>query len=67
QGRYVFTIERTGDALGTVHRQPVSVGELVSEGLEIVEGLEDGDLVVTAGVTQIAEGRQVKLLPEYQD
>ena len=66
QGRYVFTVKRTGETLGTVHRREVSVGELVSEGLEITAGLQDGDLVVTAGVSQITEGQQVKLLPENQ-
>ena len=62
QGKHVFTLERTGAGLGTVHRRTVRIGELVSEGLEIVEGLSHGDLVVTAGVSQIAEGQQVRLL-----
>lgn len=66
QGKYIFTVQKTSDELGTVHRRKVEVGELVTEGLEVLEGLSDGDLVVTAGVTQITEGQQVKLLEEHR-
>jgi hypothetical protein len=34
--------------------------------MEIYEGLNDGDLVVTAGVSKIAEGMMVKL-PEAKE
>jgi len=39
----------------------VAVGELVSDGLEVFEGLQDGDRVVTSGVARITDGQQVKL------
>ncbi|MBW1832189.1 MAG: HlyD family efflux transporter periplasmic adaptor subunit, partial [Deltaproteobacteria bacterium] len=45
EGRFVFILEKTGDALGTVHRTPVEVG----------------DLVVTAGVSRIYDGLQVRV------
>ncbi|MBW2548402.1 MAG: efflux RND transporter periplasmic adaptor subunit [Deltaproteobacteria bacterium] len=31
EGRFVFILEKTGDALGTVHRTPVEVGEILSD------------------------------------
>jgi hypothetical protein len=37
------------------------VGELTTEGLTILEGLEDGDRVVTAGVSQVRDGETVRL------
>lgn len=66
QGRYVFTVEPAGENEGVVKRRPVQVGALVSDGLEVVDGLADGELVVTAGVSQITDGQRVKLLSEYR-
>ena len=61
EGRFVFKLEKTGDGLGVVHRSPVTVGELLSDGLEIVSGVEPGDLVVTAGVSRIYDGLRVRV------
>ena len=47
---------------GLIHRKPVVVGEITSKGIEIVQGLNDGDLVVTAGISRIHDGLRVKLL-----
>ncbi len=59
-GRFVFVVEPTGAGLGIVHRRPVEVGELTTDGLEVLEGLSDGDRVVTAGWSQIEDGLQVR-------
>ena len=63
RGRFVFVVQpipgETG--LGTIHRKPVTIGEIVSEGLEIFEGITDGDLVVIAGMSRISEGQKVKI------
>jgi RND family efflux transporter MFP subunit len=63
EGRFVFTVERLPgeEGLGIVRRKPVDVGELTPEGLEIFRGISDGDLVVTAGIRHIVEGKKVKL------
>jgi len=51
--------------VGTVERRPVVVGELVGEssvaGLEVLEGLSDGERVVTVGASRIEDGQQVRL------
>jgi RND family efflux transporter MFP subunit len=62
QGRFVFTVEPTDGGLGVAHRVAVTVGELTSDGLEILSGLQEGDLVITAGVSRIVDGQRVKLL-----
>jgi RND family efflux transporter MFP subunit len=62
EGRFVFVVTGVADGVGTAARRTVEVGELTGEGLEVVSGLENGDLLVTAGVTKLADGRQVKLL-----
>jgi len=62
EGRFVFVVEQLTEeeGYGIVKRKPVNVGELTTEGLEIFEGLKDGELVVTAGISQIVDGQKVK-------
>lgn len=60
-GRFVFVVEPSDSGLGVVHRRSVTVGDLTGDGLEILSGLSDGDRVVTAGVTRIQDGNQVRL------
>jgi hypothetical protein len=57
----VFVVQPTEAGLGIVERRPVSVGELTAEGLEVIEGLVDGDRVVTAGWSKIEPGLKVRL------
>jgi hypothetical protein len=61
QGRYVFIMEPGDQGLGVVRRRDVRIGELTSDGLEILEGLSEGELVVTAGVTRLTDGQKVKM------
>ena len=63
-GRYVFVVEPGPEGFGVTRRRPVTVGELREEGIEILEGVSDGDLVVIAGISKIVDGLKVKLLPE---
>jgi len=63
QGRFVFVVKPISEEpeFGIIHRRPVSVGELTTEGLELLQGLKDGDKVVTAGVSRITDGQKVRL------
>ncbi len=65
-GRFVFILEKTGDELGTVHRRNVSVGDITEDGIEVNEGLSDGDLIVTAGINNILDGMTVKILDVWE-
>jgi hypothetical protein len=40
---------------------PVKVGEFTEDGIEILDGIADGDLIVIAGVSQITDGLKVKI------
>ncbi len=60
-GRFVFVAEPTEDGLGVARRRDVTVGDLTDHGLEIVGGLQEGDRLVTAGVTRIQDGLVVRL------
>jgi hypothetical protein len=73
-GRFVFVLDRevrpsgvrpSGEGeLAVARRRAVTVGDLTPEGIEIEDGLADGELLVTAGVRRIQDGQQVKLLAE---
>lgn len=59
--RFVYVVKRSDEqGLGTIHRRLVEVGQLTSEGLEILEGLENGERVVIAGFSQLHEGLTVR-------
>ena len=64
QGRFVYVVEPGADGLGKVHRRPVQTGELSDVGLEITDGLNDGDRVITAGMSRLIDDQQVRLLEE---
>jgi len=62
-GTFVFLVtpsEVPGEAI--VGRRAVKLGELSQSGIEIVDGLEVGDGVITAGISVIREGQRV-LIP----
>ncbi len=61
-GNFVYIAVPTEEGLGMVKKQQVTIGSLTSEGLEITDGLADGELVVTAGISRIRDGQKVKLL-----
>ncbi|MEH6626402.1 MAG: efflux RND transporter periplasmic adaptor subunit [Motiliproteus sp.] len=46
---------------GTVKRQPVKVGTLGADQIEIIDGLEPGLRIVTAGVHYLQAGQKVRL------
>ncbi len=60
-GKFAYTVHPTDDEFATVKRIEVKVGELTENGLEIFEGLSDGDLVVTAGISKLKDGQKVRL------
>ncbi len=64
QKRYVFVAEKKAAGRAVVKRRVVQVGELSTRGLEIRSGLKPGELLITAGVSKIRDGLEVKLLGE---
>ena len=61
-GRYVFLLDNSDEkGVGIVRRQSVEIGELTSAGLEVKQGLSDGDQLITAGLTIVNDGMKVKI------
>lgn len=59
---YVYVVRKTGGDTAMVHKRIVVVGELTGDGFEIVEGLEDGEMVVTAGISKLRDSLQVRII-----
>lgn len=62
EGNFAFVVEEIDDEFAVVKRRAVAVGRLTRDGFEIQSGLEDGDLVVTAGLSKLTDGMKVRLL-----
>jgi RND family efflux transporter MFP subunit len=60
-GRFVFTVKPLDDTFGTIERKKVTTGDITTDGLEVLSGLADGDMVVTAGISLIKPGQKVRL------
>ncbi len=60
KGRFVFLIEKEGD-LAKVKKQQVTIGNLTSEGFEIIQGLSAGEKIATAGLQTLLDGQEVRL------
>ncbi len=60
-GRFVFVAEPAADGLAVVRRRPVMVGAFAAGGLEVVEGVAEGERVVVAGVNRLRDGDEVRL------
>ncbi|WP_291861415.1 efflux RND transporter periplasmic adaptor subunit [Marinilabilia sp.] len=62
QGDYVFVAEPSEGDVFVVKRKQIVSGGLTPDGIQIREGLSKGDLVITAGLRFMYEGRKVRLL-----
>jgi RND family efflux transporter MFP subunit len=59
-GRFVYIVEPAEKGFGIVQKKPVEIGELTPDGLEVLKGIEDGDYLVTAGVSRIQDSLKVR-------
>ncbi|EHH11771.1 RND family efflux transporter MFP subunit [Mesorhizobium amorphae CCNWGS0123] len=56
--KIVWTVDRSS---GTVHPRPVKVGDFTADGVNVADGLKQGDVVVAAGTQFMTENLKVKL------
>ena len=61
EGRFVYVAAPGENGRTVVQRRAVRAGDLTEEGIEILEGLDEGDLLVTAGVSRLRDGMEVRL------
>lgn len=58
---YVYVLNPLDDQLGIVEKRKVTIGELTNAGLEIVSGISEGELLITAGLHSLNDGQKVKM------
>jgi hypothetical protein len=58
---FVYLAQPTSENRALVVRRAVEPGDLTSEGLEIQDGLREGERVITAGIRFLSEGMEVRL------
>jgi RND family efflux transporter MFP subunit len=64
-GKFVYVVQAADSGFGIVHKKSVTIGQLDGENINVLEGLEDGEYLVIAGVSKISEGQKVKFeIPE---
>jgi RND family efflux transporter MFP subunit len=56
--KIVWTVDRTSE---TVHPRPVKVGDFTADGVNVGDGLKQGDVVVAAGTQFMTDNLKVKL------
>ena len=61
-GRFVYILEEQG-ASARVKKQMIQVGPLTTEGFEVVDGLQAGQKIATAGLQTLLNGQEVRLAP----
>lgn len=54
KGRYVLLVDN-----GVVRKQQVEAGQIIGDKIEILSGINPGDLVITSGVSFLVEGEKV--------
>ncbi|NIP31328.1 MAG: efflux RND transporter periplasmic adaptor subunit [Candidatus Dadabacteria bacterium] len=65
-GKYVYVLDNLetyekNQKSAIVRRKKINVGEITPDGIEILSGIEKGQLVVTAGVRRINDGLKVRI------
>jgi multidrug efflux system membrane fusion protein len=59
-GRFVFLLTPEG-ANFVARKQVIETGELTGEGFEVLSGLQDGQLIATAGLQTLLDGQLVRI------
>ena len=58
--KIVYIITDTNNGTGTVKKSVVKTGQIENDKITIKSGLNDGDMVITKGVSEVQEGLSVK-------
>jgi RND family efflux transporter MFP subunit len=60
-GRFVFLVEPGNENIATIRKQHIQIGELTSEGFEVISGLSLNQKVATAGLQSLLNGQKVRI------
>jgi RND family efflux transporter MFP subunit len=57
--KYVWAVAPSNQ---TATKKTVRIGALVGDRIEITDGLESGDVIITSGLDELSEGMEIRLL-----
>jgi len=60
QGNHVYIVEAKGNGVGVIQKRQVTVGNIGQSGIEIYSGIQQGDEVLSAGMSKVTAGMMVK-------
>ncbi|MDA3953381.1 MAG: efflux RND transporter periplasmic adaptor subunit [Bacteroidales bacterium] len=61
---FVYVLENEKDGIYEAHKKVIETGEIMNGYFPVINGLIPGDIVVTAGLEFMYDGRKVKLLEQ---
>jgi RND family efflux transporter MFP subunit len=60
-GNFVMLVESSDNKIGVVKKQSIELGELTNDGFVVKSGLEEGQIIATAGLQTLLNNQKVKL------
>jgi len=60
-GNFVFLVNAKDSKVGTVEKQVIEIGQLTTNGFQVLKGLKIGDKIAVAGLQTLLDGQKVKL------
>lgn len=61
EGRFVFIVEPDTENIAVVRKKHIEIGNLTSEGFEVLSGLSPDQKVATAGLQSLLDGQKVRI------
>ena len=62
KGNFVFVLTPKSDGIYVAEKKVITIGSLTPNGFELLDGLQGGEIVATAGLKSLMNGLEVKLL-----
>ncbi len=63
-GNFIFTVVPEEKGYGIVSKKNIKVGKLTDKGFQVLSGVEEDDLIITAGINKMTHGKKVKFLKD---
>lgn len=61
QGRFVYKLRKSEGVSAFVQRQEIEIGRIRNEGIEVISGLNEGDVIAAAGLNILQDGDEVRM------
>jgi len=62
KGNFVFVLNKDSNSTYRVEKRAITIGELLPEGFEVITGINENELIATAGLNSLMDDMKVRLL-----